>query len=338
MAQTGRNEPCPCGSGKKYKKCCLEQEQSTARNTAAGVSTELQQAMDGHEFNSLEEAQAFTDNFMGQRNQKPSDDFHGLSPEQMHHVLNFPFTSPHLVDFPEKLESLPDAPILSLLTLLVEAIGEKGLKPTAKGNLPRNFCREAALAYWDEETYKRYTRFGNVNKEEDFFELHVTRVVVELAGLIRKYKGRFILSRECRRLLSNDGLQSIYPRLLKVYAEQFNWGYRDGYAEAPFIQHAFLFSLYLINRYGDDWRPAAFYEDNFLQAFPAVLDEVEHYPDCPPDWAFRSCYTLRTLVNFADFMGLAKVERVDGKKLYEYNYRVKKLPLLNLALHWNVLM
>jgi len=20
---TGRNEPCPCGSGKKYKKCCI---------------------------------------------------------------------------------------------------------------------------------------------------------------------------------------------------------------------------------------------------------------------------------------------------------------------------
>ena len=23
-AKTGRNEPCPCGSGKKYKKCCLK--------------------------------------------------------------------------------------------------------------------------------------------------------------------------------------------------------------------------------------------------------------------------------------------------------------------------
>jgi uncharacterized protein YecA (UPF0149 family) len=21
--QTGRNDPCPCGSGKKYKRCCL---------------------------------------------------------------------------------------------------------------------------------------------------------------------------------------------------------------------------------------------------------------------------------------------------------------------------
>lgn len=23
MTTTGRNTPCPCGSGKKYKKCCL---------------------------------------------------------------------------------------------------------------------------------------------------------------------------------------------------------------------------------------------------------------------------------------------------------------------------
>lgn len=23
MSEPGRNDPCPCGSGKKYKKCCL---------------------------------------------------------------------------------------------------------------------------------------------------------------------------------------------------------------------------------------------------------------------------------------------------------------------------
>jgi uncharacterized protein YecA (UPF0149 family) len=23
VSQPGRNDPCPCGSGKKYKKCCL---------------------------------------------------------------------------------------------------------------------------------------------------------------------------------------------------------------------------------------------------------------------------------------------------------------------------
>jgi len=29
MNNPGRNDPCHCGSGKKYKKCCLPQEQPT---------------------------------------------------------------------------------------------------------------------------------------------------------------------------------------------------------------------------------------------------------------------------------------------------------------------
>lgn len=31
----GRNDPCPCGSGKKYKRCCLSKDESTARNVRA---------------------------------------------------------------------------------------------------------------------------------------------------------------------------------------------------------------------------------------------------------------------------------------------------------------
>jgi hypothetical protein len=27
--KTGRNAPCPCGSGKKYKNCCLSKEAET---------------------------------------------------------------------------------------------------------------------------------------------------------------------------------------------------------------------------------------------------------------------------------------------------------------------
>jgi hypothetical protein len=31
--QTGRNEPCPCGSGSKYKRCCLARDEAAARQT-----------------------------------------------------------------------------------------------------------------------------------------------------------------------------------------------------------------------------------------------------------------------------------------------------------------
>lgn len=28
--RVGRNEPCPCGSGKKFKKCCIAKSESKA--------------------------------------------------------------------------------------------------------------------------------------------------------------------------------------------------------------------------------------------------------------------------------------------------------------------
>jgi hypothetical protein len=34
MTKTGRNDPCPCGSGKKYKKCCEEKESAPKKLVA----------------------------------------------------------------------------------------------------------------------------------------------------------------------------------------------------------------------------------------------------------------------------------------------------------------
>jgi tetratricopeptide (TPR) repeat protein len=35
MDKTGRNDPCPCGSGKKYKKCCLPKHEAAERERLA---------------------------------------------------------------------------------------------------------------------------------------------------------------------------------------------------------------------------------------------------------------------------------------------------------------
>src|SRR5258708_16685846 len=39
MAKIGRNDPCPCGSGKKYKRCCLEKDETAERKFAATERT-----------------------------------------------------------------------------------------------------------------------------------------------------------------------------------------------------------------------------------------------------------------------------------------------------------
>lgn len=328
----GRNDPCPCGSGLKYKKCCLGLRTDPPDvEDALDMRDELGQILDGEKFDSLEELNARVSAHMQQRNQRPVDDFAGLSPDQMYQLLYQPFDSPELVRFPAILEKEPDVPILILFKLLAEAIGETGLKPTAKGNLPRNFCREAALAFWGEETYRDRTRYGNINKEENFFDLHVIRTVAELAGLIRKYKGRFILSRKCRDLLGRHGYAAIYPLLLRTCAREFNWAYSDGYPDLPFIQQAFLFTLYLLSRYGSEWHDAPFYEDHFLRAFPMVPEQLPPTELFTPEDIVRRCYTMRTLERFAGFLGLAEIEQLPRAKSVLRDYRVKKTALLDEA-------
>ena len=332
----GRNDPCPCGSGRKYKNCCHDRQVSGhPPSEAREVLDELGQMIKGQSFASLEELQAFTDRFMRQRNQAPLDDFQGLSADQMHRFLHFPFDSPELVTYAQVVAGDPKAPILTLFGLLADAIGEQGLKATATGNLPRNVCREAASAYWGDEAIREDARFAPINKEEDFSPLHVTRLVAGLAGLIRKSRGRFILGRECRRSLADHGLGGIYPRLLLSYVRDFNWGYRDRYLDLWFIQRSFLFTLYLLNMYGGEWLPAVFYEDAFLRAFPRVLREVAPNPYSTPEKTVRSCYSWRALVNFGAFLGLADVEPATEDRM-DRQYRVRKRSLLDEVVRFHL--
>jgi tetratricopeptide (TPR) repeat protein len=41
MAKIGRNDPCPCGSGKKYKQCCLAKDEVAARAAHAAQQAVL---------------------------------------------------------------------------------------------------------------------------------------------------------------------------------------------------------------------------------------------------------------------------------------------------------
>jgi len=43
MAKIGRNAPCPCGSGKKYKKCCLPDEKEIAAGKAKAKQRYLEE-------------------------------------------------------------------------------------------------------------------------------------------------------------------------------------------------------------------------------------------------------------------------------------------------------
>jgi len=45
MPTAGRNDPCPCGSGQKYKRCCLEREAASSQEERRAHAAELQATM-----------------------------------------------------------------------------------------------------------------------------------------------------------------------------------------------------------------------------------------------------------------------------------------------------
>lgn len=306
-------------------------------NGRLDIIAEIRKELAGRDVSSLAELQALAKRISQEQNLRPRDEFCGLSPEQMHRFLHFPVDSPEIVEFSENFQNPPEAPVLTLASFLIDACGDNGLKATAKGYLPQQFCRETAISFFGEEGYKERKFGSEVRKELDFPELHVVRLVAQMAGLVRKYRGKFLLTKKCKKLLSSPANGKLYLELFTAYTWKFNWGYRDGYEDFHIIQESFLFSLFLLRRFGSEFRYPAFYEERFLQAFPAVLDEV-----CGPLLYKKSkeeyvglCYSLRTMRRFAHFFGLIELNNI-SPMLISQSYEIKKRPLLDQLLTFHV--
>jgi hypothetical protein len=57
MVKPGRNDPCPCGSGKKYKKCCLAKEEAAEREQLAEAEARRAESAAAHRLH-LQEVRA----------------------------------------------------------------------------------------------------------------------------------------------------------------------------------------------------------------------------------------------------------------------------------------
>ena len=306
------------------------------------ILDELKQMLGRGAFDSEEAVQQAVDAHMNAVNQRPLDAFHGLSRTQLHHVLHTPFDAPNLLTLCEGISARPVAMVTALFEVIADEAKGAGIKLTPKGNLPRGVVAMAGAAI-QEQGLKPESHIGRVRNEEDFEALHVTRLIAERGRLTRKNRGRLLLVKATQRRLDRGDWSGIYRDLLQTYCQGFNWGYRDGYPAVPIIQQGCFFSLYLLARHGATWRPASFYADAFLHAFPMALDEIpqERSMRVEPEEDFRRVWELRSVFRFAEYFGLVEL-RTDPEPPatlapYLASWQVRKAPLLDQAVQWKVL-
>jgi len=322
------DQPCPCGSGKRFAQCCAPAGLRGTNPDPRTVAQELVRELAGHQFASERDLQAFVDARVIDRNRRGLDDFQGLSPLQMSALLYRPFESAPLAGLEQRLPDRPEALVLALFAQIAEAAGTNGIKLTARGNLPLKLVK-VAHEWLNANVPARERWLGSITTERDVGELHVIRLVADMAGLLRKAHGRLYLTRQAEKLLRQGHWAGIYRRLLEVHCRRFNWAYNDGYPDLHIIRDSFAFSFYLLAQYGGEWRPVSFYEEAFQRAFPDAARELVS-GDPLYGGAVGSVWTLRTLQRFALPYGLIDFDFGDQRTtLFDSDaVRVRRTSLL----------
>lgn len=312
VPKVGRNEPCPCGSGLKYKKCCMGKPGllSSRRGANAGneeVLREVQRKLEGVDLDDQEALSRALVEAQQEIDARALDEFEGLSPAQMHRLLLEPFNAPELLEFHPVLPTEPDCMVAGLMRKLVEELGDDGLRATSKGNLPRATTISIARQVLGDTVFEEYFRYGSLRGEDDFRELQVTKLLAEQLSMIELSGRRWQLTDRCRELLAASGMRGIYPLLLEEYALRVDWGAWDLYPPLEILQDAFAFSLRLLATHGGDWRPDSFYSKRFALAFPMATELLHPGEYRSPAQVFNSIYRVRLLIRFAEFFGLVEV-------------------------------
>ena len=257
-------------------------------------------------------------------NRTPDEDLAGLSPAALAELLEDPFEATDVLVFADVLPRstlstratlspiVPLAPVATLLAPVFQALAGGPVRATANGYLPRSLCVEVEEAVFERHgVLPLEGRRATMRSESAFVSLHLARVTAASAGLLRLYRGAFVMTRKGRSLHERHGMAGLYPALLRAFATRIEWSSLDAYPRAPIVQASFAFSLTLLARYGRVRRPAGFYAERWQRAFPGVVEEFRgtRLGTRRDAQRFADCYETRVLERFMWFFGLAELSR-----------------------------
>ncbi|MBW1673342.1 MAG: SEC-C domain-containing protein [Deltaproteobacteria bacterium] len=335
MKKIGRNDPCPCGSGKKYKNCCLgKNAQPHEENPAQQVMGEIREVLNKQEFDSLDDAQVFLDRFVESKNRVPQINFLGLSSDQVYRMMYHPLEDlGDMLRFNHQLESevFQDIPIVKNTLFFLTRLNDlEPLKTTAKGNLPLAFARELHDQYVDSSSDFQF----KIRSEEESISVNSLRHVLRMCGWVKKEKNCFSLTKKGRGLVARGFIEAHFFTLLNVFTRRFNWAFQDGYPPLWIIQGGFVFSLYLVHRKARHFIKATDLGDYFIKAFPTTLSEFEGIRFFDPSDTVKNCFSLRFLEYFCEYFGFADTRR-EKKTPYGFHLFVKKSAFYDKFINWS---
>jgi hypothetical protein len=243
-------------------------------------------------------------------NNHPLDDFLGLAPIEIHALIYDAFGDKSPVHFQENIDdnTLDKIPLFRIAEDFLKIIQrDKQIKLTPLGALPKKIMVEIYEKRFllDEDIENGITKLW---KEDDCISIKSARLTVEIAGLVRKYNGKLMLTKTGTKLLETNNRLEIFKQFFKAFTDRFLWSYNDLYPEQPIGQLAWAFSVIMLDKFGDQPQTVDFYAEKYLKAFPALISFFED-DYSSPEKKFVHCYGIRTFDRFLMWFGFVTVDK-----------------------------
>ncbi len=206
------------------------------------------------------------------------EDLGGFSPRELHVLFSNDWSpdSPGLRlrgDIPADL--LNESEVLHNARAMLQVLADGGTKATTAGNLNRAFVGDMLMSMRFRQGYlEELRRFNKVINEQDAWLVHDLRVVLELAHLVRKIKGRFHVTKRGRGLLHDDRAGAMFALLVETTFRVFNLSYHDRLPELPEFQEVIAYPLAILCRMPAGWRDYPALASELLH--PAVAEMLPH--------------------------------------------------------------
>ncbi len=244
------------------------------------------------------------------RDNSPVEDFLGLTPIEIHHLLYNTFGEKSLIQFRKEIDDkiLDQIPLFRIAEEYLKIIHrDKQIKLTPLGALPKKIMVELydKRLILDENIESGITKLW---KEEDCISISSARITLELAGLVKKIKGKLSLTKNGEKSIQEGNRLQLFKQFFKAFTDNFFWGFNDNYTEQPLGQLGWGFTAFMLNKFGDQERQFGFYAAKFLTAFPKVITFFSQ-DYLSPKTQFYNCYSLRSFERFFVWFGFVTVNK-----------------------------
>jgi hypothetical protein len=207
-----------------------------------------------------------------------------------------------------------DIPIIMQIKYFITKIDQlNGIKLTKAGNLPSNIVKDIynKKIILDEAIETGITK---LTKEADVDNITAMKHICIIAGLIKKRNNIITLNKKTLKEMESP---VFIEKLLYNIFFRFNWAYFDFFENERIGQFGINYSLYLLNKYGNNWEDMEFYAKLYFKAFSELLGKGDE------DFN-NECYMHRIFHHIFNYCGFIEFEnsklgngRIKGTNIFK---------------------